>query len=327
MPAASERACREAAGPRPAAVRYNDWRRIGLPEAGTFAPTLPVSVVVPCFEAPDALALTLAGLEGQDYPRELFEVVIVDDGSEPPLRRPAPAPLDVKVVRQERRGFGLARARNAGARAAAHGILVFLDGDVIAEAGLLAAHARWHHAVSDATPAGEIEMRHRGAVQIADLALCEIVERRARVVPGDERQDEIEILAAHPLARERGDFVHQLDLLCIRLNRHWRSPPVSSGCRHLESPPSASYLSTAIQGAVASQYRRAPAIPWGSVTRSARFRATASEPPGRRDRDRQDASPAPARGEPGGPDAMAPCDGFRVRLGVRMISQSARGRL
>ena len=157
MPAASERACREAAGPRPAAVRYNDWRRIRLPEAGTFVPTLPVSVVVPCFEAPDALALTLAGLEGQDWPRGLFEVVVVDDGSEPPLELPAlpvSGPFDVKLVRQERRGFGLARARNAGARAAAHPILVFLDGDVIAEAGLLAAHARWHHAVSDALTLG-----------------------------------------------------------------------------------------------------------------------------------------------------------------------------
>ena len=138
MPAASERASREAAGPRPAAVRYNDWRRVRLPEAATFVPALPVSVVVPCFEAPDALALTLAGLARQAWPRALLEVVVVDDGSEPPLELPAlpvPAPLDVKLVRQARRGFGLARARNAGARAAAHPILVFLDGDTIAEAG------------------------------------------------------------------------------------------------------------------------------------------------------------------------------------------------
>ena len=141
-------------GPRPAAVRGNDWRQVQLPEGGSFTPTLPVSVIVPCFEAPGALALTLAGLERQDYPRELFEVVIVDDGSEPPLRPPAGTPLDVRVVRQERRGFGLARARNAGSREAAHDILVFLDGDVIPEAGLLAAHARWHHAVSDALTLG-----------------------------------------------------------------------------------------------------------------------------------------------------------------------------
>ena len=47
-----------------------------------------------------------------------------------------------------------ARARNAGVRAAAHDILVFLDGDVIPEAGLVAAHARWHHVVSDALTLG-----------------------------------------------------------------------------------------------------------------------------------------------------------------------------
>ena len=159
MRTASKRARETVARPLPAAVRGNFWRGVRLPEGACFTPTLPVSVIVPCFEAPGALVLTLAGLERQDYPRELFEVIIVDDGSEPPLARPAPdpldpAPLEVRVVRQERRGFGLARARNTGARSAAHGILIFLDGDVIAESGLLAAHARWHHAVSDALTLG-----------------------------------------------------------------------------------------------------------------------------------------------------------------------------
>ena len=139
--------------PSPAAVRHNDWRAVDVADREDFVPALPVSVIVPCFEAPQALALTLAGLEGQCWPRDLVEVVVVDDGSDPPLRPPACA-LDVRVVRQERRGFGLARARNAGVRAAAHDILVFLDGDVIPEAGLLAAHARWHHAVSDALTVG-----------------------------------------------------------------------------------------------------------------------------------------------------------------------------
>ena len=99
-------------GPRPAAIRHNDWRQVELPDPGAFAAALPVSVIVPCFEAP------------------------------------------VTVVRQERRGFGLARARNTGVAAAAHDILVFLDSDVIPEAGVVAAHARWHHALSDALTLG-----------------------------------------------------------------------------------------------------------------------------------------------------------------------------
>ena len=139
--------------PPPNRVRYNEWPRVAVPEAGAFTPTEGVTVVVPHFEAPKALALALAALERQRYPRELLEVVVVDDGSRTP---PAPPPsrLALRVVRQDDRGFGLARARNAGARAARHDILVFLDGDVVADEGLVAAHARWHHALADAVTAG-----------------------------------------------------------------------------------------------------------------------------------------------------------------------------
>ena len=126
-----------------------------LPAIEAFVPTLPVSVIMPCWRTPpETLARTLASLEGQTYPRRLFEVVIVDDGSAPPLQLPASTPLDVRILRQERRGVGIARARNAGARAAAHDILLFLDGDTLVEAGWMAAHARWHHAVSDVLTIG-----------------------------------------------------------------------------------------------------------------------------------------------------------------------------
>lgn len=140
--------------PPPAAVRYNDWPAVALPDFGAFAPDKPVSVIVPTYQAPEALALTLAGLERQDWPRGLLDVVVVDDGSNPPVRPPPNSSLNLRVVRQPRRGFGLARARNTGARTAAHDILVFLDGDVIAEAELVRAHARWHHVIGDALTQG-----------------------------------------------------------------------------------------------------------------------------------------------------------------------------
>ena len=139
---------------KPASVRYNDWRQVELPAPETFVPTLPVSVIMPCYRTPPAtLAMTLAALEGQTYPRDLFEVVIVDDGSDPPLTLPR-SPLNLELVRQERRGFGIARARNTGVRAAAHGIVIFLDGDTLVEAGWMAAHSRWHHSVSDVLTVG-----------------------------------------------------------------------------------------------------------------------------------------------------------------------------
>ncbi len=141
--------------PKPTSVRYNDWRQAAVEPLDTFTPTLPVSVIIPYYQTPaETLTRTLAALETQTYPRDLFEVVIVDDGSEPPLSRPRSTPLDLRVVCQERRGFGLARARNTGARAAAYGILLFLDSDMLVEADWMAAHARWHHFVSDSLTLG-----------------------------------------------------------------------------------------------------------------------------------------------------------------------------
>lgn len=44
---------------------------------------------------------------------------------------------------------GETRARNDGARAAAHDILLFLDIGLAPGPGWLAGHAQWHHRVSD----------------------------------------------------------------------------------------------------------------------------------------------------------------------------------
>ena len=140
--------------PRPTEVRYNDWRLVEMPPPETFLPCIPVSVIVPYYERPEELARTLASLERQTYPRDLFEVVVVDDGSRTPLERPERSLLNLKVVHQDDRGYGLARARNNGVREATHDILLILDSDVLAEADWLAAHARWHHFVKDAVTIG-----------------------------------------------------------------------------------------------------------------------------------------------------------------------------
>ena len=158
--------------PPPTVVRYNDWRRLDVPSPDAVEPTLPVSVIVSYYDAPEALARTLAALETQDWPRELFEVVIVDDGSPVPLEVPRTTPLNVTVVRQEDHGFGLARARNTGVRTATHDILLFLDGDMLAEAGWIAAHARWHHAVS-----GILTLGFRAHVAVGGVTAAAIRER------------------------------------------------------------------------------------------------------------------------------------------------------
>ncbi|MCY3539381.1 MAG: glycosyltransferase [bacterium] len=157
---------------RPSLVAGNDWPSIEVEQPEAFIPRHMVTVVVPYYQAPAQLEKTLAGLERQTYPRDLFEVIVVDDGSDPPLTRPD-TPLNLRVEYQEDQGFRLAEARNRGARAAQGDILLFLDCDMIPEDEWMTAHARWHHAVSDALTLG-----FRFHVEIDDLSTQAIRNRQ-----------------------------------------------------------------------------------------------------------------------------------------------------
>jgi GT2 family glycosyltransferase len=93
--------------------------------------TVRFSVVVPTYERPALAARCLDALAGQDYPRDAFEVVLVDDGSARPLADAVtpPADLAVSILRVANGGPGA--ARNAGAAAARGTYLVFTDDDCL----------------------------------------------------------------------------------------------------------------------------------------------------------------------------------------------------
>ena len=96
-----------------------------------------ISVVVPTHDRPAGLAALLEGLARQTFPRRSFEVIVVDDGSQPP----AGAPGADRVIRLERAG-GPAAARNAGWRAASAPLVAFVDDDCVPAPGWLEALAR-----------------------------------------------------------------------------------------------------------------------------------------------------------------------------------------
>ena len=127
------------------AVHGNDWRTLNPSEIGEGDFVDRVTVILPCYMGQQELALTFAGLSKQTYPHHLIEVIVVDDGSDPPIKVPSQLPFETSVVVQERDGFGLARARNLGAENAKGEILIFLDCDMIPEPQLVEAHSRWHH--------------------------------------------------------------------------------------------------------------------------------------------------------------------------------------
>jgi GT2 family glycosyltransferase len=129
-------------------LRQKRWSSNDWPAGWTstdYTPTLRASVVVPAYANQDTLESVLEFLSHQDYPARLFEVVIADDGSSPPLAPRSPAQLDVTITYQDDRGYRLAAARNLGASRARGDVVVFLDSDMLPEPGWLTAHMAPHH--------------------------------------------------------------------------------------------------------------------------------------------------------------------------------------
>ena len=89
---------------------------------------LDFSIVIPSYRRPGALGTCLNAIARLDYPRDRFEVVVVDDGSVPPLPRPE-GPVAVTLVRQD--NAGPAAARNLGASRARGTFLAFTDDDCV----------------------------------------------------------------------------------------------------------------------------------------------------------------------------------------------------
>jgi glycosyltransferase involved in cell wall biosynthesis len=102
-----------------------------------------ISVIVPTYERPDALAAVLRGLSAQTD-RD-FEAVIADDGSGPATAAAIEqwegklgAPL--RHVRRAHDGFRAAEIRNRAILASHGAYCVFLDGDCIPRADFLTQH-------------------------------------------------------------------------------------------------------------------------------------------------------------------------------------------
>ncbi len=94
------------------------------------SPDLTFSIVIPTYNRPDELRGCLGALQRLDYPRDRFEVVVVDDGGTRSLAdtvRTSGEGLDICLIRQENAGPGA--ARNTGAAQANGDYLAFTDDD------------------------------------------------------------------------------------------------------------------------------------------------------------------------------------------------------
>ncbi|MFY7812787.1 MAG: glycosyltransferase [Candidatus Nanopelagicaceae bacterium] len=107
-----------------------------------------LSIIIPFFDRLNLLDCCLAAVSIQAYPKELLEVVLVDDGSHHGIENlfnKYEKTLNIYWARQPRAGFGLARARNLGARVSSGEVLFFLDSDILIPAGFLRELMSYHH--------------------------------------------------------------------------------------------------------------------------------------------------------------------------------------
>jgi GT2 family glycosyltransferase len=108
------------------------------------APGRDISIVIPTHNRRASVERALQALSTQSYPLVSIEVIVVADGC-----TDGTATLDcqrwpmrTRVIERAHQGPGA--ARNRGAETATGGLLIFLDDDVEASRGLVAAHARAH---------------------------------------------------------------------------------------------------------------------------------------------------------------------------------------
>jgi glycosyltransferase involved in cell wall biosynthesis len=94
---------------------------------------LEFSVIIPTRNRKEELLRCLNALISQDFPRECFEVILCDDGSDdnlgPIIIEAARAGLNIKYVRQKPKGP--AAARNLGIRLACGRIIAMTDSDTM----------------------------------------------------------------------------------------------------------------------------------------------------------------------------------------------------
>jgi GT2 family glycosyltransferase len=100
------------------------------------------SIIVPTYNRPDRLAGCLRALAGLSYPRDRFEVIVVDDESPTPLDgvvMPWRSRLDLTLLTQTH--AGPAAARNTGVARAKGDFIAFTDDDCVPAADWLQALA------------------------------------------------------------------------------------------------------------------------------------------------------------------------------------------
>ncbi|WP_084124966.1 glycosyltransferase family 2 protein [Demequina sp. NBRC 110054] len=134
-------------------------------------PTMSVSVIVPAFNSP-TLDLTLASLAAQDYPEDLVEVIVIDDGSEPPVELGEHVHKNTRVMRiAEGDGWGRANGTMKAIDESTGDIIYWVDSDMVLFSDNIRSHAKWAHFIPEAATIGD-----KGFIEEWDLTPEQVFE-------------------------------------------------------------------------------------------------------------------------------------------------------
>lgn len=88
-----------------------------------------VSIIIPVYNDIENLKICLAALADQTYPKEHYEIIVVDNGSATPVAESIPSDDRIRILLQTKPGPS--PTRNAGLVAAKGEYLAFIDSDCI----------------------------------------------------------------------------------------------------------------------------------------------------------------------------------------------------
>lgn len=142
------------------------------------------SVVIPTYRRPHQLHECLRSIAALEYPRDRFEVLVVDDGGDVPLDpvvRPFADQVELSLLRQP--NAGPARARNAAAGRARGDLLAFTDDDCRVEPRWLAELARAFTDSPDCLVGGHTVNEAPGIYSAASQLIVDVVYRHYNADP------------------------------------------------------------------------------------------------------------------------------------------------
>ena len=122
---------------------------------------LSASIVIPAYNVAHNLKNTLLSLNQQTYSCDLFEVIIIDDGSDDgtdTVVKQIQWNYDIKYYYKKRTGRAVAQNRNIGISNASAELVIFLDADSYCSSNLIERHIKTHQERDNVYVIGEIRM-------------------------------------------------------------------------------------------------------------------------------------------------------------------------